>query len=155
MYTPSADYQTASILDDPNPLSISTITITPAANGLPCCIKPKISVVQKVGISLQLILRKEFGNAYDYEWSVDEAIKIMADQSLQLAHCSPAAALAALKMQLKAYFNWEDPFNWKKHENKTAWEWWMDLLDHKDADILAVGPYFLGWCTLCLLVHRL
>lgn len=54
----------------------------------------------------------------------------------QLAHRSPAAAL---RVQLKAYFNREDPFNRKKRENKTAREcqWWMDLIDHEDADVLA------------------
>ena len=41
-----------------------------------------------------------------------------------------------MKVQLKAYFNR------KKHENKTAREWWMDLIDHEDADVLVVG-YFL------------
>jgi uncharacterized protein with ATP-grasp and redox domains len=87
---------------------------------------------------------------------VDEAKKIMADRSSRLAHRSPAAALAALKVQLKAYFNREDPFNRKKRENKTAREWWMDLIDHEDADVLAVGYFLmLAWRTPYLLVHRL
>ena len=150
-YVPSADYRNASILDDHNPLSILSITIMPAANGLPRCVKPKISVVQKVGISLQLMLKEEFGDAYENEQSVDKAKKIMADRSSRLAHRSPAAALAALKVQLKAYFNHEDPFNQKKHENKMVREWWMDLIDHKDADVLVVG-YFLACLAYTILI---
>ena len=79
-YISSADYQNASILDEPNPLSISSITVTPAVNDLPRHVKPKILVVQKVGISLQLMLKKEFCDAYENERSVDEAKKIMADR---------------------------------------------------------------------------
>ena len=137
-YTSSADYRNTPILDEPNPLSLSSITITPDANNLPRRVKPKISVVQKVGISLQLMLKREFGNAYEDERPVDEAKKIMEDRGSRLAHRSPADALVALKVQLKAYFNREDPFNRKKRENKTAREWWMDLIHHEDADVLAV-----------------
>ena len=75
-------------------------------------------------------------------------------RSWQIGVCNLLTIL--LLQQLKAYFNWEDPFNRKKHENKITREWWMDLIDHEDADVLAVG-YFLmpAWHTLYLLVHRL
>lgn len=106
-----------SILDDPNPLSIPSITIAPAQlnRGLLCCVKPKTSTIQKVGVSLQLMLRNEFGDTYEDEWLVHKAKKIMEEWSPQLAHYSPADALAVLKAQLKAYFNHEDPFNQKKN----------------------------------------
>ena len=151
-YITPADYRNASILDEPNPLSLSNITITAAANDLPRCVKPKSSVIEKVGVSLQLILKREFGDAYEDERSVDEAKKIMEDRGSLLAHRSPAAALAALKAQLKAYFNREDPFNRKKRENKTAREWWMELTHHEDADVLAVS-YFLQVIMLSWLNH--
>jgi hypothetical protein len=68
-------------LDDPNPLSIPSNTIAPAQlnNGLLHHVKPKTSTIQKVGMSLQLMLRNEFGDAYANEWSVHEAKKIMEE----------------------------------------------------------------------------
>ena len=88
------------------------------------------------------MLKKEFSDAYENERTVDEARNIMEDRGSRLAHRSPADTLTALKVQLKAYFNREDPFNRKKRENKTARDWWMDLIGQEDADVLAVS-YFL------------
>ena len=66
------------------------------------------------------MLRNEFGDAYENERSVHEAKKIMEERSPRLAHHSPADALAALKAQLKAYFNREDPFNRKTCDQDSA-----------------------------------
>lgn len=29
--------------------------------------------------------------------------------------------------------------------NKMVWEWWMDLIDHEDADVLAVSYFLASW----------
>jgi len=66
---------------------------------------PRFLLSRKLVLVSSSCSKKEFGDAYENEQSADEAKKIMADQSSQLAQCSPAVALAVLKVQLKAYFN--------------------------------------------------
>jgi hypothetical protein len=51
----------------------------PATTGLHPHVRPKQNILETVGVSLQLMLRNECGDAYNNQQPVDDAQKIMVD----------------------------------------------------------------------------
>ncbi|KAJ6523656.1 hypothetical protein DFH09DRAFT_1250899 [Mycena vulgaris] len=125
----------AIILAAPNLLAVQPVTISFTA-GQPA-VKEQSLLIQRVGLSLQKILQKEYGDEYRPDRTVEEAKAAMMDINPFIAHCAPADALFALCSQLKDFLNGDAPFARKKKPKESSRDWWLKLLDREDADILA------------------
>ncbi|KAG7085347.1 hypothetical protein E1B28_002913 [Marasmius oreades] len=134
--------RSSEILKRPNPLAVPTIILsiprsTDPNSRPPITLKQSPSTVQKIGVSLLGILRKEYDDVYHPEVSLESARKEMANRNPYLAKHTPAEALAQLKSQLSAYMNGESPFVFKQSFKGTVREWWIQLARHDEADVLA------------------
>ncbi|KAG0694188.1 hypothetical protein DFH29DRAFT_880870 [Suillus ampliporus] len=77
------------------------------------------SIIKRVGTSLQLMFKHEYGDVYDRVRSDQAAAKLMKERNPHLVGLTLREALQALKVKLKEYHKGADPFNHKihKHEN--------------------------------------
>ncbi|KAF9240037.1 hypothetical protein BU15DRAFT_74264 [Melanogaster broomeanus] len=102
--------RTAPIYKDNNPLAVPTITISKKGGTPKCTTKVPANLLQRVGVSLQKMLRHEFGDAFtNTDWKTPQ--KQMQLQNPLLSKYHPADALTRLKDQLKAYAKGIDPFD--------------------------------------------
>ncbi|KAJ7231083.1 hypothetical protein C8J57DRAFT_1581220 [Mycena rebaudengoi] len=129
------DNRGATILATPKPLEIQPVTVSFAA-GAPA-VQPCLPLIQRIGLSLQSILQKEYGNEYRTDRTIEEAKHAMLEVNPYIAHRLPADALQALRTQLQKFLDNTEPFHHKKKTNESAREWWFKLLNQDDSDILA------------------
>ena len=94
----SSENRAAPILSNPNPLSVPTITIVQQKDKGPS-VQSRKGMIDKIGLSLLPLLKKEYGNEYHEGRSADEAAKAMQDANPHLVQCMPRAAIAALRDQ--------------------------------------------------------
>ncbi|KAJ7746234.1 hypothetical protein B0H14DRAFT_3605957 [Mycena olivaceomarginata] len=129
------DNRGASILATPNPLAVRPVAIS-FLGGEPT-VKPQRPLIERIGLSLMKILQREYGKEYRPDRTVEQARTAMEEINPYIALRAPADALRALKTQLKAFLNGDAPFDRKKKPNESARDWWVDLLNRDDSDILA------------------
>ena len=134
----SPAYRTAPIYKDHNPLTLPTITISKKGGTPKCTTKVPIDLLQRVGISLQKMLKHEFGDAYtNTAWK--HPPNQMQLQNPLLARYHPGDALTRLKDQLKAYAKGIDPFDQPiQTQTESTADWWAGVQKDADADVLGV-----------------
>ncbi|KAG1748531.1 hypothetical protein EDD22DRAFT_1003872 [Suillus occidentalis] len=81
------------------------------SNGTYSVVSPEDLIIKRVGMSLQLMLKHEYGDVYD----------------------------GALKVELKEYWKGADPFNHKIHKYEKVRDWWLAV--QKDENALAIKLY--------------
>jgi hypothetical protein len=89
-----------------------------------------------------MILKNEFGDAYDGDLSKKEPKKIMQERNPLLAHLTPTQALASLKSELKAFVDCDEPFNRPFHSGETVRQWWLAVQLKPFAGVLGVRIKF-------------
>ncbi|KAK6987977.1 ribonuclease H-like domain-containing protein [Favolaschia claudopus] len=129
------DNRGASILSTPNPLAVQPIRIS-ISSGQPA-VQPPAPLIERVGLSLMEILRKEYGEEYSATRTIEQARAAMEDINPHIAQRTPSEALKVLKPQLEAYLAGAEPFHRKRKPTQSNWEWWVSLLGQPDSDILA------------------
>ncbi|KAJ7513225.1 ribonuclease H-like domain-containing protein [Mycena galericulata] len=129
------DNRGASILATPNPLAIQPVTIS--IRGGESSVKPHPPLAQRIGLSLQKILQREYGDEFRPGRTIEEAKKAMFEINPYIANRTPTDALAALRTQLKNFLDGTTPFDRKKKPTESSREWWWVLLNREDSDILA------------------
>ncbi|OJA15131.1 hypothetical protein AZE42_12680, partial [Rhizopogon vesiculosus] len=133
-------FRDAPVYKQANPLAIDPILLNRNKDGIvTCASKPPPDMSKRAALSIQKILRREYGDVYDigkYQSPKD----VMNRRNPALAHLTPAEALTRLQSQLKAYFRCEDPFNRKVRSNETPRDYWRAILKTRDklADVLPV-----------------
>jgi hypothetical protein len=105
-------------------------------------VKSQPPLIQRIGLSLQKILQREYGDEYRPNRTVTEAKQAMMNINPYIAHRTPADALQVLKSQLKNFLDGMAPFDRKKKPSESVREWWVNLLNREDSDILAVSALF-------------
>ena len=130
----------APIISNPNPLAIPSITIVrdKLQSNLPK-VQSKQAIIDGIGLSLLRILKKEYGDEYREEHSVDEARQAMEKVNPHLVQRNPKEAILALKKQFRAYLDGIEPFTRTRRRNESLREYWCRFLDDDDSDVLAVG----------------
>jgi uncharacterized protein with ATP-grasp and redox domains len=86
-------------------------------------VKQHLPLVQRIGLSLQSILQKEYSNEYRTDRTVEQAREVMMEVNPYIANRSPTDALRALPTQLKNFLDVAEPFHRKKKSNESACEW--------------------------------
>ncbi|KAJ7784003.1 hypothetical protein DFH07DRAFT_997515, partial [Mycena maculata] len=129
------DNRGASILATPNPLAVQPVTIS--FRGGESAVKELPPLIQRIGLSLQKILQKEYGDEYRIGRTIEEAKTAMEEINPYIAHRTPTEALPALRTQLKNFLDSAAPFDRKKKPTESSREWWWALLNREDSDILA------------------
>ncbi|KAJ7237403.1 hypothetical protein C8J57DRAFT_1568538 [Mycena rebaudengoi] len=129
------DNRGATILATPNPLQIRPVTVS-FSGGQPAVMQHP-PLIQRIGLSLQKILHKEYGNEYRPDRTVEEAKSAMRDINPYIAHRVPKDALSALRVQLQGFLHGVQPSDRKKKPTESPREWWVRLLTQDDSDILA------------------
>ncbi|TFK60107.1 hypothetical protein BDN72DRAFT_883752 [Pluteus cervinus] len=129
-------YRDAKILDNPNPLTIPSLTITKKA-GRQTVLTPT-TTMEKIGVGLQAMLRKEYGNIYALHSSA-KGKEEMESVGSAFAEYTPGEALDRFRKQFQAYFDHDAPFHKSKRPGQSTRDWWMNLLaTHKEeVDVLA------------------
>ena len=98
--------------------------------------------MKRVGLCLQKILRDEYGDAYEGDLSKKDPKKIMMERNPLLAHVTPSQALTALKSELKAYTDKDDPFEHTFRPNETVGMWWAAVQKKMFRKVLGVNIGF-------------
>ena len=102
-------------------------------------VKPKAEMIDRIGVSLLKLLKKEYGDEYWAGRSVEEAKMAMKEINPHLENRNPREALQALKTQFKAYLTGVEPFDRKRGRNEFLRDYWCHLLDNEESDVLAVS----------------
>ena len=124
----------------------------PAASLAPSEATAKDELLKRVGLSLQRMLKDEYGDAL----KKDNVQDIMQIRNPRLANIPPAEALAALKRELKAYARDSEPFDRKMRPGQTVKQWWGKVAKDIDARVLGVSSTTLYCFTVTLTsVYRL
>ncbi|KAJ7237618.1 ribonuclease H-like domain-containing protein, partial [Mycena rebaudengoi] len=129
------DNRGATILATPNPLQIRPVTVS-FSGGQPAVMQHP-PLIQRIGLSLQKILQKEYGNEYRPDRTVEEAKSAMRDINPYIVHRVPKDALSALRVQLQGFLDGVQPSDRKKKPTESPRQWWVRLLTQDDSDILA------------------
>jgi hypothetical protein len=145
---PDLDHRGAQIFKHINPLSIPTIILKP-----PCTTNapsnagvsftpassptiPENKILTRVGLSLQQILKNEYGDAYTGHYP--DPVAIMERRNPLLAGIDPMGALSRLKSELKQYAKGEEPFNRRFRDGQTVLSWWTFVQKDEFAHVLGV-----------------
>ena len=97
------------------------------------------AILKRAGISLQKILRNEYGNTYaDNSKSDHEKETLMQERNPLLAHLRPVQALERLKRELKNYQKGVIPFDQKLRENESVLDWWIAIQQDDEPRVLRV-----------------
>ncbi|KAL0952949.1 hypothetical protein HGRIS_014937 [Hohenbuehelia grisea] len=124
----------APIHDIPNPLAVPSIRINPATSS----ITPKLKLEARVGLSLAVLLRNEYHDAYSTVGiTIDQARQAMKDYNPRLAHLTPDDALTALRTQMSAFLTVQEPFTRRKLPNQSNRDYWAQFVGLPDSDVLA------------------
>jgi hypothetical protein len=94
--------------------------------------------MKRVGISLQRILKNEYGDAYEGDLAKKKPREIMKERNPRLAHLTPSEALASLKSELKAYVDGDDPFDRAFRTDETVRQWWVAVQKKQYGGVLGV-----------------
>ena len=111
--------------------------------------------MKRAGLCLQKILQKEYGDAYEGDLTKKDPKAIMKERNPRLAHLTPSQALAALKMELKAYATGDDPFDREFRVGETVRAWWVAVQKKQFGQVLGVYILFLAFATLNLLTLKI
>lgn len=96
-------------------------------------------ILKRAGLSLQKILRNEYGDVYaDKSTSDNTKATLMQEQNPLLAHLGPAQALNQLRKELRNYQKGIDPFNRRLRDNESVLDWWTAVQQDDDAQVLGV-----------------
>jgi hypothetical protein len=87
-------------------------------------------------------LRNEYSDAYEGDLSKKDPKKIMMERNPLLAHLTPSQALVALKSELKAYADSDDPFDRAFRPNETVGMWWVAVQKKPFGKVLGVRSSF-------------
>ncbi|KAJ7079037.1 hypothetical protein C8R43DRAFT_1092890 [Mycena crocata] len=129
------DNRGATILNTPNPLEIQPVTLS-FRSGQPA-IKKNPPLIERIGLNLQKILQREYGDKYRTDRTVEDAKIAMREINPYIAHLTPSEGLRALRSQLKNFLDGSEPFDRKKKSTDSARDWWMKLIDRDESDVLA------------------
>jgi hypothetical protein len=132
------DNRGASILATPNPLAVKPATIS-FRGGEPA-VKPQRPLVERIGLSLMRILQMEYGNEYRPDRTVEGKNCHGGNQSL---YCTarPNRRASGLKNPTEGVFEQRRSLRPQK-KTESPRDWWVNLLNHDDSDILAVSVSF-------------
>ncbi|KIJ59093.1 hypothetical protein HYDPIDRAFT_162797 [Hydnomerulius pinastri MD-312] len=131
------EYRVAPIYKNQNPLAVPSVSVN-QKKGQPPKIssKPPSDLIERVGLSLQKMLKHEYGDAYQNQNWADPK-KQMAIQNPMLAKYHPMDALGALKDQLKAYAKGVEPFNRRlRPKTESTADWWAAVQQDEDGEVL-------------------
>ncbi|KAG2158711.1 uncharacterized protein EDB93DRAFT_1076704, partial [Suillus bovinus] len=129
------EHRTAQIYKNINPLDLPPIHMT-KANGTYSIVSPEDSIMKRVGTSLQLMLKHEYGDVYDVVRSDQAAAKLMKERNPRFTGLTPREALQALKVELKEYHKGADPFNCKIRKHENVRDWWLAVQKDENAQVL-------------------
>jgi hypothetical protein len=127
-------------LATPNPLAVQPVTVS--FHGGKPAVKEQPPLIQRIGLSLQKILQREYGDEYRPNRTVEEARKAMEAINPDIAQRNPTEALKAFRVQLKNFLDGAEPFDRKKKPTESVRDWWNNLRNREDSDVLAVSFYF-------------
>ena len=142
-----AEYRNAPIYKNVNPLQIPAVHISRinggsrVDGGRTTISSPSAAdaILKRAGISLQKILRNEYGNTYaDNSKSDHEKETLMQERNPLLAHLRPVQALERLKRELKNYQKGVIPFDQKLCENESVLDWWIAIQQDDEPQVLRV-----------------
>ncbi|KAJ7768081.1 ribonuclease H-like domain-containing protein, partial [Mycena maculata] len=136
----------ASILATPNPLAVQPVTIS--FRGGESAVKEQPPLIQRIGLSLQKILQKEYGDEYRIGRTIEEAKMAMEEINPYIAHRTPTEVLPALRTQLKNFLDGAAPFDRKKKPTESSREWWWALLNREDGYPCSRCPFI--FCALAV-----
>ncbi|KIJ07798.1 hypothetical protein PAXINDRAFT_89809 [Paxillus involutus ATCC 200175] len=130
-------YRIAPIYKDQNPLAVPSVSINQKKGETPTITtKPPNNIIECVGLSLQRMLKHEYGDAYQNRNWVDPK-KQMSFQNPMLAKYHPMDALDTLKDQLKAYAKGAEPFNRRlRPKTESTADWWAAVQQDEDGGVL-------------------
>ncbi|CAK5269492.1 unnamed protein product [Mycena citricolor] len=134
-FTLDPDTRGVSVLQHPNPLILEPVVIN-LRNGQPSVTR-RSPFISRIGEVLGKLLEIEYGNEYRPGRTIKEAKESMRKINPYLAELTPVQALAALEVQIQRYLDGDEPFDRKKKRSDMVRDWWMPLLAHKDARVLA------------------
>ncbi|KAG1825476.1 uncharacterized protein BJ212DRAFT_1294907 [Suillus subaureus] len=106
------EYRAAQIYKNINPLNLPPIQLS-KSNGTYAVVSPKDAIIKRVGMSLQCMLKHEYGDVYD----------------------------GSLKVKLKEYCKGADPFNRKPCKNKNVQDWWLAVQKDENVQALMIKLY--------------
>jgi hypothetical protein len=96
-------------------------------------------ILKRVGLSLQKMLRNEYGDTYENLATKDIAQTVMARRNPLLAKTHPKDALKLLKEQLKSYGKRLEPFNRHFRPQESLYSWWEQVQQDEFGGILGVS----------------
>lgn len=135
-------YRNAPVFTNLNPLAPKVTVPRANAKQNPGSAVASTSIMRRVGLCLQRLLKNEFPAAA-LGLKNEELRAIMQGQNPFLAHCGSAAiALTSLREELKAYAKGEEPFDRAVREGQRTREWWVKVQKSDDAHILGVSNLF-------------
>ena len=109
--------------------------------------RPK-DIIRQVGLSLQRMLRNEYGDTYKNQATKDNMQTVMACRNHLLAKIHPTDTLKLLKEQLKAYEKGAKPFNWCFWSNESLYSLWEQVQNDQFGNVLGVSSAFSIWLTV-------
>ncbi|KIJ10218.1 hypothetical protein PAXINDRAFT_86391 [Paxillus involutus ATCC 200175] len=121
------EYRNAPIYKKPNPLAIPPLRIRQQDGVTTTSLKLPEDIVKHVGLSLQRILRNEYGDTYENPATKDTAQTVMAHRNPLLTNIHPTDALKSLKEQLKSYGKGLEPFNRRFRSSESLYSWWEQV----------------------------
>ena len=142
-----AEYRNAPIYKNVNPLQIPAMHISRINGGSrvdgghTTISSPSAAnaILKRAGISLQNILKNEYGDTYADNFKSDHKKEaLMQERNPLLAHLGPAQALERLKRELRNYQKGVLPFDRKLRENESVLDWWIAIQRDDEARVLGV-----------------
>ncbi|KAF9240690.1 hypothetical protein BU15DRAFT_73917 [Melanogaster broomeanus] len=121
------EYRNIPIYKKPNPLVIPPLCIRQRDGVTTTSLKLPEDIIKRVGLSLQRILRNEYGDMYENPATKGTAQTVMARRNPLLAKIHPTDALKSLKEQLKSYEKGYEPFNKRFRSNESLYSWWEQV----------------------------
>jgi O6-methylguanine-DNA--protein-cysteine methyltransferase len=95
-------------------------------------------MIKRVGLFLQKILKNEYGDVYEGDVTKKDPKAAMKERNPRLAHLTSAQALEALKKELKAYADGDDPFDREFRAGETTRAWWVAVQKKQFGQVLGV-----------------
>ncbi|KAJ7450604.1 ribonuclease H-like domain-containing protein [Mycena latifolia] len=129
------DNRGAPILATPNPLAVQPVHIS--VRGTEPAVMQHPPLIKRIGLSLQKILQREYSDEFRPTRTIEEAKAAMREINPYIAHRTPSEALTAFRSQLKHFLDGAEPFDRKKKPIESVRQWWLNLLNREDSDILA------------------
>ena len=137
----NTEYRNAPIYKKPNPLAIPPLVIRHKDGVATSSLKTPTpeDVLRRVGLSLQKMLRNEYGDTYENPATKDIAQIVMARRNPLLAKTHPKDALKSLKEQLRSYGKALEPFNRRFRPQESLYSWWERVQQDEFGGVLGVS----------------